>query len=60
MRKLTLDLDALAVDSFTTAPSASVTRGTVAAREHAATPLCVPDTWFCGTRTCTGNTFQNC
>ncbi len=41
MEKLTLDLGALAVESFRTAAEPGAPRGTVAARELLNTPLCV-------------------
>ena len=57
MRKLRLDLDALAVESFAT-DAAEAKRGTVAAHALNATPLCVQTLPV--TACFTENTFRNC
>jgi hypothetical protein len=62
MKKLVLDVDSLAVDSFPTAPEPGTPRGTVAARELLNTPWCV--TTPCPTQPVTGcntqSTLPNC
>ena len=49
MRKLRLDLDALAVESFAT-DAAAAARGTIAAHGYEATPLCNVTNLDCYTR----------
>jgi hypothetical protein len=44
MKKLKLELDTLAVDSFATAEDAAAMRGTMQAQEAAVTPLCLTGT----------------
>ena len=57
MRKLTLDVETLAVESFAT-DAAAAARGTIAAHGYEATPLCIQTL---PVNDCfTQNTFQNC
>ncbi|HEU4557007.1 MAG TPA: hypothetical protein VFS20_04125 [Longimicrobium sp.] len=50
MRKLVLDLDTIAVDSFATADASEATAGSVHARELARTFTCDQTTPYCKTQ----------
>jgi hypothetical protein len=47
MKKLSLDLNALRVESFDATPRATTTRGTVRGNDSAATTTTYPETTFC-------------